>query len=158
FRRELPRPFAEACLPRVVLDQAEADFARWRNENGRTAASIETSTWHVPPRWFVPFVPEERVLRVSPERGERVLLYRTPMVEARRRVARGLRVLRSTVVESPFVMAVENLGRWLEEFHPRSQVELDYGGLVHLMADDELVEDRSVADVAEGIASLQRGD
>ena len=27
-----------------------------------------------------------------------------------------------------------DVGRWLEEFHPRSLVELDYGGLVHALS------------------------
>ncbi len=32
------------------------------------------------------------------------------------------------------------VGRWLEDFHPCSLVELDYGGLVHLVSDDALCE------------------
>ena len=37
------------------------------------------------------------------------------------------------------------VGRWLEEIHPHSLVELDYGGLVHLASDDALCGDQSVA-------------
>ena len=60
--------------------------------------------------------------------------YRTPMVQARRRVARGLRVLRDALDEGPLIDGLVDVGRWLEEFHPRSLVELDYGGLVHAIA------------------------
>ncbi|MFD3503462.1 hypothetical protein ACFWWR_35625, partial [Streptomyces sp. NPDC058678] len=42
--------------------------------------------------------------------------------------------------------------------HPRSLVELDYGGLVHTLPAGELEDDHSAADVAEGIAALRSGD
>ena len=55
--------------------------------------------------------------------------------KARRRVARALQVLRKALPDGPTVPSVEALGRWLEEFHPRSLVELDYLGLVDLCAE-----------------------
>ncbi|MEY9876901.1 hypothetical protein ABH931_006414 [Streptacidiphilus sp. MAP12-33] len=87
-----------------------------------------------------------------------VLRYRTPMAQARRRVARGFRVLRETLDAGPLVDGVEEVGRWLEEFHPRSLVELDYGGLVHAIPEQRLVADRSAEEVAEGVAALRDGD
>ncbi len=75
----------------------------------------------------------------------------------RRRVARALRTLRDTVEEGPLVDGVTDVGRWLEEFHPRSLVELDYGGLVHMLPAGELEGDHSAADVAAGIEALRRG-
>ena len=87
-----------------------------------------------------------------------MLRYRTPMVQARRRVARGLRTLRDTIDEGPLIDGLVDVGRWLEEFHPRSLVELDYGGLVHALPAGQLAGDRSAADVAEGIAALRDGD
>ena len=88
----------------------------------------------------------------------RSLVYRTAMAKARRRVARALQVLRKTVPDGPTVPSVETLGRWLEEFHPRSLVELDYLGLVDLCAEATLRSDDSAGDVAEALAALQRGD
>ncbi len=41
---------------------------------------------------------------------------------------------------------------------PRSLVELDYGGLAHVIPEEQLAEDHSADDVAEGIAALRRGD
>lgn len=86
------------------------------------------------------------------------LRYRTPMVQARRRVARALRALRDAIDEGPLIDGLVDVGRWLEEFHPRSLVELDYGGLVHVLPAGELEGDHSAADVAEGIEALRQGD
>ena len=87
-----------------------------------------------------------------------VLRYRTPMSQARRRFARGFRVLRENLDDGPLVEAVEEVGRWLEEFHPRSLVELDYGGLVHAVASASLAEDHTAREVAAGVAALREGD
>jgi len=50
--------------------------------------------------------------------------------------------------------ALEEIGRWLEEFHPHSLVELDYGGLVQLLDDDALRADQSVAEVSATVSAL----
>jgi hypothetical protein len=88
----------------------------------------------------------------------RSLVYRTAMAKARRRVARALQVLRKALPDGPTVPSMEALGRWLEEFHPRSLVELDYLGLVDLCAEATLRTDDSAGDVAEALAARQRGD
>ena len=56
------------------------------------------------------------------------------------------------------VTEIEEVGRWLEEFHPRALVELDYGGLVHLLNDGALRADQSVAEVAAAITGLETGE
>jgi len=53
---------------------------------------------------------------------------------------------------------LEELGRWLEEFHARSWVELDYAGLARLLDPVGVVEDTSVGDVAAAVAALSAGD
>ena len=50
------------------------------------------------------------------------------------------------------------VGYWLEEFHPYSLVELDYGGLVHLVSDDALCGDQSVAEIRAAIDGAARGE
>ena len=50
------------------------------------------------------------------------------------------------------------VGRWLEDFHPHSLVELDYGGLVHLVSDDALCGDQSVAEIRAAIDGAARGE
>jgi hypothetical protein len=116
----------------------------------------QIATWGVPLRWFVFVDQQERELTTRPER--RVLRYRTEISKARRRASRGLAVLRKSVGDAPITEAVEEGARWLEEFHPRSVVELDYGGLVHLLPDEALLEDDSPGLVAAGLAGLSQGD
>ncbi|MGW0084015.1 hypothetical protein [Streptomyces sp. NPDC003393] len=164
---ELPAVVLDAVLPPVVRRQASQDYERWLADNPDARPWIRTATWQVPLNWFVLVSDEEREFvkgAGGPEGlgecpGDAPLLrYRTPMVQARRRVARGLRALRDAVDESPLIDGLVDVGRWLEEFHPRSLVELDYGGLVHVLPAGELEGDHSAADVAEGIEALRLGD
>ncbi|SCE25881.1 hypothetical protein GA0115243_109430 [Streptomyces sp. ScaeMP-e83] len=154
-----PANVLDALLPEVVRGQAQADHERWRRRNPDARPWIRTTVWQVPVRWFVLFRDEEREYTAADgEGGEPVLRYRTPMVEARRRLARGLRTLRENVTDGPLVEGLVDVGRWLEEFHPHSLVELDYGGLVHALSAEQLAGDRSAADVAEGLTALGNGD
>ncbi|MER5631182.1 hypothetical protein [Streptomyces nitrosporeus] len=153
-----PAKVLDAVLPPVVRAQAAADHERWAMRNPDARPWIRTTVWHVPVRWFVLFDDEEREYAAAGDGGRPVLRYRTPMAQARRRLARALRTLRETVDEGPLTEGLVDVGRWLEEFHPRALVELDYGGLVHALSDGELASDRSAADVAEGIAALREGD
>ncbi|MFJ4523974.1 hypothetical protein ACIP4Y_24000 [Streptomyces sp. NPDC088810] len=155
---ELPPPVLDAVLPPVVRRQAAQDYERWLARNPDARPWIRTATWQVPLNWFVLVSDEERRYDKGTAEVPPVLRYRTPMVQARRRVARGLRTLRDTVEEGPLVDGLLDVGRWLEEFHPRSLVELDYGGLVHVLPAGELEDDHSAADVAAGIEALRRGD
>ncbi|MFD5429102.1 hypothetical protein [Streptomyces sp. NPDC127084] len=154
-----PVPVLDAVLPPVVRGQATADYEAWRERHPDARPWIRTAVWQVPVRWFTLFADEEREYEPGEVPGEPPLLrYRTPMVQARRRLARALKTLRETIDEGPLTEGLVDVGRWLEEFHPRSLVELDYGGLVHALPSEQLADDRSAADVAEGIAALRDGD
>ncbi|WP_069171486.1 hypothetical protein [Streptomyces griseus] len=154
-----PATVLDAVLPPVVRGQAAADYERWAERNPDARPWIRTTVWHVPVRWFVLFDDEEREYVARDGEGVRPLLrYRTPMVQARRRLARALKTLRETVDEGPLAEGLVDVGRWLEEFHPHAMVELDYGGLVYALSGDQLAGDRSAADVAEGITALRSGD
>ncbi|MFD5699256.1 hypothetical protein [Streptomyces lasiicapitis] len=181
---QLPTPVLDAVLPPVVRRQAASDYEQWLARNPDARPWIRTATWHVPLNWFVLVSDEERCFErgygaeseadgaddaveagagaeaaVEPSGvGPPVLRYRTPMVQARRRVARGLKALRDAMDEGALIDGLTDVGRWLEEFHPRSVVELDYGGLVHALPEELLDEDHSAADVAAGIAALRDGD
>ncbi|MFF4400009.1 hypothetical protein [Streptomyces sp. NPDC001480] len=161
---ELPPPVLDAALPPVVRQQAARDYERWLARNPDARPWIRTATWQVPINWFVLVSDAEReYAKGTGDPGAAgaeppVLRYRTPMVQARRRVARGLRALKDAIEEGPLIDGLVDVGRWLEEFHPRSLVELDYGGLVHVLPAGELEGDHSAADVAEGIDALRRGD
>ncbi|MBE1485885.1 hypothetical protein [Plantactinospora soyae] len=160
-RDGVPPVLADAFVPPVLAGQAKAVVEDWRSgarvlEHGVPRLHEQIATWGVPLRWFVFVDPEERDLTTRPDR--RVLRYRTEISKARRRASRGLSVLRKSVGDAPITEAVEEGARWLEEFHPRSVVELDYGGLVHLLSDDALTGDDSPELVAAGLAGLSRGD
>ena len=126
-RVALPPEVARIALPDHEVDLASAEHQRWLAEHPTRRSHVQqTGGWcrcagscsstgrsggcsSRPARWSDPH---------------------RPMAQARRRVARGLHALRKALTEGPAVGSVEALGRWLEEFHPRSLVELDYGGLV----------------------------
>src|SRR5215471_15093797 len=132
-----------------------------------------------PPAWFVPFAPDERwlVLGAGGDPGDggratatptRTLIYATTMARARRRVRRALGAFRRAGVPqapgladdaAPRVVAeLEQIGCWLEEFHRDALVELDYGGLVHLLDDGALRADQSVAEVSAVVSALISGE
>ncbi|MFI1866900.1 hypothetical protein [Streptomyces jumonjinensis] len=154
---QLPAPLLDAVLPPVVRGQAAADWERWRERHPDARPWIRTAVWQVPVRWFVLFADEEREYGPAGDSAA-VLRYRTPMVEARRRIARALKALRESADSGLLSEGLVDVGKWLEEFHPRSLVELDYGGLVHALTGPQLADDHSAADVAAGIAALREGD
>ncbi|MGW5329988.1 hypothetical protein [Streptomyces sp. NPDC004014] len=155
---ELPPPVLDAVLPPLVRRQAAQDYERWLDRNPDARPWIRTATWQIPLNWFVLVADAERRYEKASGEVPPMLRYRTPMVQARRRVARALRTLKDTIGEGPLIDGLVDVGRWLEEFHPRSTVELDYGGLVHAVPAGELEDDHSAADVAAGIEALRQGD
>lgn len=180
--------------PQGVLESADSEYERWWAEDPEALPHILTASWQVPIRWLVLFGMEDAVTGDARgavgdsgergveggERGERgegaeaekvvlpTLQFRTAMSQARKRCARALRVLKRALGAGPLVEAVETLGMWLEEFHPLSVVELDYGGLMGLLVAqgalgaeervDGVVLDCSVRYVADGLAALAQGD
>ncbi|GIF24780.1 hypothetical protein BJ973_007043 [Actinoplanes tereljensis] len=160
-RDGVPSVLADAFVPPVLAGQARAIVEDWRSgakvlEHGVPRVHEQIATWGVPLRWFVFVDLEEREISLEP--GRRTLRYRTEISKARRRAHRGVSVLRKSLGDAPITEAVEEGTRWLEEFHPRSIVELDYGGLVNLLPDDVLSEDDSPGLVAAGLSALSRGD
>ena len=172
FRTLLPDELTEAFLPPATLLSAEVEHESWVAANPDVSPGIRSSTWTVPLTWFALFEPEERRLVLGERRAsgsydggalaqtglDRALVYLTAMSRARRRAARALHVVRRVFDDGPAVEALDELGRWLEDFHPHSLVELDYGGLVHLMDDETLSADDSVGDIAAALDDLSRGD
>jgi hypothetical protein len=168
FRAGMSERLTDMFVPQRVVEQADGAFDRWKRQSGTLSPHILSSTWQVPLPWFVPFIAKERWLVLGahdePTGGGpttatpvRTLIYVTPMAQARRRVARALNVVRRYEGEGFDFGEVESVGRWLEEFHPHSLVELDYGGLVHLLDDAALRADESVAEVAAAITGMETG-
>jgi hypothetical protein len=167
FRSQLPDELRDAFFPPALT--AASDIARdaWVAGHPEVKAGILTSTWQVPVAWFTVFEAAERRLVLGDRRSrggtsggglDRAMVYLTAMSRARRRVAQALRIVRKVFDEGPATAAIEDVGRWLEDFHPHSLVELDYGGLVHLLDDEALSADTSVAEVSESLERLAVGD
>jgi hypothetical protein len=172
FRASLPEVVAGAFVPLAVIENAENALEKWLAEHPDLRSHVQTVTYQMPLRWLLLVEPAERELVLGPRFDRRAdeeaadipveqrrrCVYVTTMAQARRRAARALNVVRRTIEDGPVVAGVEGVARWLEEFHPHSLVELDYGGLVHLFEDDELQEDESPALVAQALKSLEAGD
>lgn len=174
FRARIPERLTGMFVPQRVAEQADVAFGEWKRRSGSLNPHILSSTWQVPLAWFVPFVAKERwlVLGGPGDAGAsgqneaggpttatptRTLIYVTSMAQARRRVARARGVLRRHAGEWLNLGDVESVGRWLEEFHPHSLVELDYGGLVHVLDDTALRADESVAEIAAALTGMETG-
>lgn len=167
FRAGLPDELSEAFVPGMVAETAEMEYDGWLATHPDESVGILTSTWQVPVPWFALFEAEERRLVLGERRSagapaqtglDRALVYLTAMSRARRRAAKALAVVRRAFADGPAVDALEELARWLEDFHPHSLVELDYGGLVHLLDDETLSDDASVEQVNESLELLAAGD
>jgi hypothetical protein len=172
FRSLLPDEVADAFLSIAAAAAAEVEHDAWVTTHPDVEVGIRSSTWSIPTPWFALFEAEERRLVLGERRAsgamssgalaqtglDRALVYLTAMSRARRRVARALHVLKRVFEEGPVIDAVDEIGRWLEAFHPHSLVELDYGGLVHLVDDETLSADDSVAEIAEALEHLGSGD
>jgi hypothetical protein len=170
FRSELPEEIAAAFVPPGVADEAESRLERWVAEHPEQHVHVRTSGWHVPLAWYGLFEPAERelVLEQPAEAAaapgakavteRRCCTYLTTMAQARRRAARALAVLRRALADGSLAGQVEDVARWLEEFHPHAVVELDYGGLVQLLTDDELRGDDSPHQLAAALRALAGGD
>ncbi|HZE40784.1 MAG TPA: hypothetical protein VE172_18435, partial [Stackebrandtia sp.] len=98
--------------------------------HGAPAWHEHIATWHVPARWFVLLDDNDR----DPSPSS-VLRYRVSMARARRRGRQAYGILQTSLGRSnPVAVGVRQLCEWLSVFHPRSTVEVDYGGLVRMLS------------------------
>lgn len=160
-RDGVPTIIADAFVPPVLAGLARTVMDDWHSgdqvlRRGSPRVHEQVATWGVPLRWFAFVDPGERELSLRP--GRRVLRYRTEISKARRRAHRACSVLRRSIGDAPITAAVEETSRWLEDFHSRSIVELDYGGLVSLLSDEALTADDSATLVAAGLAAVAKGN
>jgi hypothetical protein len=160
-RDGVPAVLADAFVPPVLAGLAKTVLSDFRGgarilDHGLPRLHEHVATWGVPLRWFLFVDPDEREVSVEPER--KMLRYRTEIGQARRRAHQGLAILRKTMGDVTITESVAEGTRWLEEFHPGSMVELDYGGLVHLFSDEALLADDSPQLVADGLTALSQGD
>jgi hypothetical protein len=154
FREDEPLELWERFVPKKDARRARRELARHRRRDPHAVAFVHQSPWHVPIRWFVLFVDQERRL-ADDEQGRRRLRYRATVRRAMRRAENAIPVLRSSDL-GPIGELLVDLHQWMARFDRRSVVELDYGELCDFLTWDELDDDHSAGDVASALDSLQR--
>ncbi|MDX3657440.1 hypothetical protein PV646_09010 [Streptomyces sp. ID05-26A] len=159
FLASAPPILQDAALnlsPETVRARASAVMA----ELSAGAVHVISTTWTIPLPWFALVDPAQRrvVLASAQDDPERQVSWRVAMADARRRVARALKTVKRSLGEDGPAKVLSDTGRWLEHFHPHSAVELDYGGLVQLLEDKDLLEDTSAADVNAILDALEADD
>jgi hypothetical protein len=141
----------------VDPDRARGHASEVMSADGAGAVHIISATWTIPLPWFALVDPDGRHVVIG-EGAHREVYWRCAMADARRRLASAYAVTREAIGEDGPASILRDTGRWLERFHPHSAVELDYGGLVQLMDDEELLEDSSAADVRAILTAMGEGD
>ena len=122
---------------------------------------IISQTWIIPPRWFALFETHER-FRGHDNDGAYVI-NRTVITKAIERAKTAHSAVKNAFGEGPVEQELLDLIDWLEMFHPKSMVELDYGGLadyleISLAEEGGLEADNSIEDIQSSIAGLAVGD
>lgn len=144
-------PVAALPVPvRTARRLAEAAIA----ELGDGAAHVVSASWTVPLPWFALVEQEARQFGLEPRR----VWWQVPMERARQRAAKAEAVVRAGIGDAGPAEILAETGAWLERFDRDSVLELDYGGLVDLLDDDALRDDRSAAEVNAALTALEEGD
>ena len=156
FRGSVPDEVAEAFVPEAEARAAASALARLDEDHPEVRSHILHANWHVPLRWFAAFDDAERILTEDKE-GLRIR-YESPLSSAIGRLERSLSILESSWMDESVTEAVRELLEWLIGFPEEGLLELDYGSVALLFTHDELLEDRSAAEVGVCLDSLSAGD
>ena len=157
FRETAPmEELTDGFVSKADARKAGRELARLRRRSPSSISFVHQSSWHVPVRWFVFFDDAERRLR-DDEHGRLRLRYRTTVRRAMRRAEDAVPALRRADL-GPISEYILDLHQWMASFDHLSLLELDYASLSDLMTWDELDDDRSVRDIHEALAALQRYD
>ena len=156
FRNSIPDEIAEAFVPETEARRAAHELASLGEEHPEIRSHILHANWHVPLRWFVAFEDGERILTEDKD-GLRVR-YETSLNTATERLERAVSILEATWIDDGVISAVRELHEWLVDFDTEGIVELDYGTVAGMFPDDELVDDRSAAEVGNCLAALEAED
>jgi hypothetical protein len=149
------RAVALTARPETVREKA----TRVLSELPSGAVHIVSTTWTVPLPWFTMVDPAHRHLELATQDDpRRQVCWRVAMADAKARVEKAHGLASSTMGDQGPTKVLEDTGRWLEHFHESSAVELDYGGLVQLLTDEQLQEDTSAEDVNAIVTALERED
>lgn len=156
FRGSMPDEVAEAFVPEERARDAAHALARLDEDHPEVRSHILHANWHVPLRWFAAFDDAERILTEDKD-GLRVR-YESPLSTATARLEKALGILEGSWMDSGVTEAVRELLEWLAGFPEDGLIELDYGSVAQVFSHDELLEDRSAAQVWVCLDALAAGD
>lgn len=150
----LPPSVARALTPGSVVVDADEALRNWRREHPEAAPHVRDATWRLPLPWLLLAAPEEQEAYTAG--GQPSTRYLTPMVQARRRVARAHAAARRHFQDTEELAELTDVGRWLESFHAHSWVELDLAGLGAVVRELDAEEpDRSLRELAAAVRALR---
>ena len=159
FKTTLPSGVIKFFIP----FEAENSITEYSSEFENKVPHILTETWIIPPRWFALFDSEER-LRGKNDNGV-FTIARTEIELAKKRCITAHAAVRKAFGPGPVEEELIQLLNWLNVFHPKSIVELDYGGLAIYLekalrdnGENGLEADTSIEDVHHSINGLSAGD
>lgn len=159
FKSSLP----SSVIPFFIPPNVEELISDRVSEIENKVPHILTETWMIPPRWFALFDASER-LRGKNDFGV-FTIARTEMELAKKRCINAHMAVRKSFGPGPVEEEIIDLLNWLNVFHPKSIVELDYGGLAIYLekslidaGEEGLDADTSIEDVHSSIAGLAAGD
>lgn len=140
---------------RTRLEVARDEFAAWHLLNPRAVPHIREATWGVPRTWFLLVTQEERT--VYNVQGTESVRFRTPMADARTRLASAEGLLSEMVDDAELIDELADLGGWLSAFSAESWVEVDYAGVAGLLP-GRVDEDMSAYQISSALAAIARRD
>ena len=159
FKDSLPSSVTPFFLPQSLEDVITAGVDLMEDR----VPHILTENWVIPPRWFSLFMAEDRI-RGEDEDGLFCIM-RTNIADAKARTEVAHQTVRSAFGEGSVEAEIEHLLEWLDMFHNKSLVELDYGGLAAYLeaaliekGNDGLDADTSIEDVAHSLSGLEAAD
>lgn len=156
FRNSIPEEIADAFVPETEARRAAHELSALGEEHPEVRSHILHANWHVPLRWFAAFDDSERILTEDKD-GLRIR-YETRLGDGRVRLAKALSVLENSWIDETVTGAVRELLEWLEDFEGDGLLELDYGSVAAMFADESLVEDRSASEVGACLDALEAED
>jgi hypothetical protein len=156
FRGSIPEEVADAFVPREQAEGAARELASLGEDEPEVRSHILHANWHVPLRWFACFDDSERIL--TEDRSGLRVRYETTLTRAQTRLQKAKGVLETSMMDDAVIEAVAELTAWLEQFPNEGLLELDYAGVASMFDPDDLVDDRSAAEVAICLEALESGD
>ena len=159
FKESLPSSITPFFIPQSLEDVITAGVDLMEDR----VPHILTENWMITPRWFSLFMAEERV-RGEDEDGLFCIM-RATIADAKARTEVAHQTVRNAFGEGSVEAEIEHLLEWLDMFHNKSLVELDYGGLANyldhglrLAGEEGLEADTSIEDVLLSLSGLAAGD